>query len=138
MSIRNRASVVCIYQNKILALKYQDPHSKKIFWGIPGGQIDPPEKPEQTAIRETLEETKLKVVLDKRKRVIQKYSFCWNGKIVLCRTFFTSGKPLKAQLSKDRFDASYILERRWIQISQIDRYFHKHPLINRTIKSLIR
>ena len=138
MSIRNRSSIVCIYQNKILALKYQDPHSKKVFWGIPGGQIDPPEKPERTAMRETLEETKIHIVLDRKKRIIQKYSFYWNGKIVLCRTFFISAKPVKIKLPKHRFDATYILERKWIPVSQINRYFHNHPIINTTIKSLIR
>ncbi len=57
-----RNAVLCILRHKqeLLLLKRNNPPNKGLFTPV-GGKIDPFEKPMDTAIRETLEETGIKV-----------------------------------------------------------------------------
>lgn len=58
---RDRAGIIVIQDKKILLM--QRIKSGKLYYGIPGGHIEPGETPEQAALRELKEETSLDVEL---------------------------------------------------------------------------
>jgi len=45
---------------QVLMIKVKSPSTGKIYWSFPKGEIENREKPQQTAIRETFEETGIK------------------------------------------------------------------------------
>ncbi len=55
------AGTAIVQNNKILLLKTTPDSSQPNTWGPPAGHLDPGETPQQTAIRETKEETGLDV-----------------------------------------------------------------------------
>ena len=56
--MRNAAVMLIIKDGKILAVSRR--HNKAMF-GLPGGKVEPDETPDQAALRETFEETGVKV-----------------------------------------------------------------------------
>lgn len=88
---RQRATVIVLHENKVLGFQAVDPHSHKEYFLLPGGQIEAGESPEQTALRETLEETGYKIRLVPELQLRRRYDFEWNGKIHSCETVFFVG-----------------------------------------------
>ncbi len=89
--VRLRASVVCVFKNKILLVHLRDPHSGVIRLFPPGGQIESGESPVEAAERETQEETGVCVNVIPESEIIVNYPFFWSNRWVDCTThFFTA------------------------------------------------
>ncbi len=76
---RHRASVVCVAEGHLLLVRLRDPVSGFVAPYPPGGRVEDGESPEETARRETLEETGLRVRVDPRSEVVDTYPFRWAG-----------------------------------------------------------
>jgi tRNA(adenine34) deaminase len=125
---RERASVIVVHKNKVLGFHAVDPTSQKKYFFMPGGQIEPGETPEQTAVRETFEETGYKIRLLPNQQLRRRYDFEWNGKINHCDTLFFVGvldeewhQPWPVQ------DADYNIGSAWIPVKEVDAIFGYHP-----------
>ena len=99
-------------------IKIQDPADQKVYWVPPGGQIEPGETPEQTAVRETLEETGYHVRAIPNTDYAKEYDFQWNGFTYRCKTYFV-GASLEDAMKEKATDSTNILETAWIEDSQL-------------------
>lgn len=93
------------------------------FWSFPKGHVEGDETEFETSVRETLEETGLKVVLDSSKRFILHYyipELDIDKDVVLFL-----GEVLDD--SKFQKQASEIVELRWIPIAEVKNYFTRQP-----------
>jgi len=70
---RRRASVVCVRENHVLAVRLREPGTGRVIVVVPGGGIEAHESPTEAAIRETVEETGLSVRLDPTSEVVRRY-----------------------------------------------------------------
>ena len=61
--MRARVCAAIIQGDKILMVKHR--HDGKSYWTLPGGGVQPGESNEQALVREVLEETQLKVEVDR-------------------------------------------------------------------------
>ena len=61
---RIRASAVCVVHEHLLVVRLRDPATGAILHFIPGGKVEPGERPAHAAAREVLEETGLEVGID--------------------------------------------------------------------------
>lgn len=61
--------VLCVSQGNLLVVEHQDPATGERYWVLPGGGRERGETFEQTAVREVLEETGVKIRLMCRLRV---------------------------------------------------------------------
>lgn len=96
------------------------------FWSFPKGHTEGDETEFETSIRETLEETGLKVVLDSSKRFILHYyipELDIDKDVVLFL-----GEVLDD--SKFQKQASEIVELRWIPIAEVKSYFTRQPWLD--------
>jgi 8-oxo-dGTP pyrophosphatase MutT (NUDIX family) len=88
MKSRVRASAVVIHNERILCIRAQDPKSKKDFFFLPGGEVEPEETSVEAAERETFEETGFSVKVDALSRIY--FSLEWRRlrllDLVLSRT----------------------------------------------------
>lgn len=133
---RKRCSVVVVNNNKILGFNAEDPIDGKKYFFIPGGKPEKNETWEQTAIRETFEETGYKIRIDSNKSFIRKYDFYWNGDIYDCETWYFIGF-LESLESKVVCDASYHQGVSWVPLSDIDKTFDYHSDIRYSVKTLV-
>ncbi len=58
------SGVFCEYQDRVLFLKRHSEKVEGLRWGIPGGKLEPGEKPIEAAIRELAEETGIRSSAD--------------------------------------------------------------------------
>lgn len=121
---RHRSSAVVVYKNKILGFHAEDPVSKKKYFFLPGGMIDPGETAALTAVRETSEETDYKIKIFSDTEFRRKYDFTWNGKNQPCDTVFYLG-TLDEPWHEVRAvkDADYHRGVAWIDLKDIDKTF---------------
>ncbi len=116
--MRKRVSVFVIHENKILGFYAEDPYNHKKYFFLPGGLIEENETHEQTAIRETLEETGYSIEILKHITPEHRhYDFEWNGKNNDCDTHFFAGR-LTTTKAKEINDADYHRGVAWQPIKQ--------------------
>jgi 8-oxo-dGTP pyrophosphatase MutT (NUDIX family) len=139
MSIpRLRASVLCIQDNRLLALRYSDPCAGE-FWGVPGGAIEPDETPLQAAIRETREETGYEVELSHDPQLATEYDFVWKNQLYRCQTHWFAVRPREdAEHIPIAGDEDYITELRWIPVAEWRQMFSHHPEIQQAIGDVLK
>ncbi len=136
---RERASAVVVYKNKILGFHAEDPISKKKYFFLPGGMIDPGENAATTAVRESLEETDYKIKVFPETEFRRKYDFTWNGKNQPCDTRFFLG-TLNEEWHEVRpvQDAAYHRGVAWIDLKDIDRIFAYDKDILWAVQKLVK
>jgi tRNA(adenine34) deaminase len=136
---RKRASVIVIHNDSILTFLGRDPTSKREYFFLPGGSIEPNESPIQTAIRECYEETGYQAEVFLSPKKLKKYFFEWDGKLHLCETHFFKGK-LKSSFEnpKQVKDAKYNLGVVWVPINQIKSAFAYDKVIQKVVELFCR
>ena len=134
--IRHRVSLVVTGELGVLAFRAVDPHSKREYVFLPGGAIETGEEPEQTAIRETLEETGYTVTISEPRSIRKRYLFEWNGNTNDCDTIFFKGQlvPVPPQ---EVNDADYHRGVVWIPLTEVETIFSYHAAILNAIKGLL-
>lgn len=134
---RIRSSAICLRDNHILALKYQEPLTGE-FWGVPGGEIESGETPLEAAIRETYEETGYNVELIHDPELVIEYDFAWKDTLFHCRTHWFCVQPKRNTIHTPHAgDEEYIIELRWIPVDQWGSLFENYPVIQEAIEALI-
>lgn len=130
MTERNRTSVVCLHDDKILGFLGVDPHDGTRYVFLPGGKIEENESPTQCALREAREETGFEVSLESGFEFYSVYPFHWNNQDYLSRTVFFAGRledPNKAPALVQ--DESYNQGVVWIPVQDIEKTFSYTPEI---------
>lgn len=85
---RLRASVVCEAEGHLLVVRLRDPKTGVVALYPPGGAIEDGETPFETAERETREETGLRVRVDPKVELVDRYPFVWGGEEYDCTTHY--------------------------------------------------
>ncbi|MBX3185825.1 MAG: hemerythrin domain-containing protein [Labilithrix sp.] len=138
-STRRRASVVCEAEGRLLLVRLRDPVSGVEALYPPGGAIEPNEAPAETARRETLEETGVKVVVDAATELVDRYPFCWAGVDYDVTTHYfaaTLDEPFTTALPQV-VDASYNLGALWLASSEALEALAVHPAIASSVARVL-
>lgn len=122
---RKRVSVVILRHGNILAFRAEDPTSLRQFVFIPGGRMESGETVEQTAIRETLEETGFHIKCFSEPWLERVYDFEWDGRVNNCHTVFVAGELL-SDVAEQVDDAAYHRGVEWIPVSELSNVFAYH------------
>ena len=132
--LRERTSVVCVRGSSVLCIELEDPTTRKRMWSLPGGAIEEGETPADAAVRETLEETGYRVVLE-NPAVVTRYDFRWNARIYDCTCHWFRASPQDdSPTTVD--DAAYLLDARWLPLSEAARLMAYHPHIREMLLKL--
>lgn len=87
------------------------------YWGVPKGHMESGESEEETAVRETKEETNIDVEIISKKRYITNYV---TDKNIFKEVVFFLTKPKSFELVKQE---SEIIDLKWVPLSTIYDYF---------------
>ncbi len=121
---RNRSTVICLQDNKILGFHAVDPTSKVKYFFLPGGKIEEGESPAQSALRETLEETGYKIRLFPQAAIVKEYTFPWDGNVYFSKTVFYPAMLLKPTDTPAIVnDAEYHQGVDWVPATEIEKHF---------------
>ena len=127
---RERTSIVCVRDNRLLFVRYKEPETGKSFTGPPGGGVEPGEDPARTGERETLEETGYVVRVRPETEFISEYIFNWIGRDYLCRThWFAADLADPAAEPAPVDDADYNHGTVWLPRTEIEAELAYHPVI---------
>jgi 8-oxo-dGTP pyrophosphatase MutT (NUDIX family) len=125
-------------------VKLRDPVSTVEFWVPPGGKIEEGESPVQAAVRETLEETGIRVIPTEDPEHVLVCPFRWAGEDYLSTTHYITVRlaeaetALTTQDSKTAERESYILEHNWISIEDaLQEFSRPQPLISNAVREVI-
>lgn len=134
---RHRASAIVISEGKLLGFRAEDPFNSKPYFFLPGGQIEEGESAEQTAIRETLEETGYRIAIAPQPRLTATIDFEWNGDLYESTTTFLLGN-LVSNVSTFSGDADYHRGVAWVPVTELDQHFAYNQPILDAINSILR
>jgi 8-oxo-dGTP pyrophosphatase MutT (NUDIX family) len=137
---RLRASVVCEAEGRLLVVRLRDPVSGVEAYFPPGGGVEPGEEPAETARRETLEETGLRVRVDSQAVLVETYPFRWAGVDYDVTTHFF-GAALDQPFDPDIpavVDAPYNLGASWLPTSEALEAMSVHPAIASAVARVLR
>lgn len=135
---RERVSVVCVFEGKILCFVAIDPKSGQRFYFLPGGEIEPGESEIACGMRETMEETGYKVRLESESRLTKEYAFFWNGKEYDCVTHFYRGHLDEVfHIPHPVSDQDYNKGPVWIPTGKIHALFEYSKTIHDAVEALI-
>ena len=139
MKQRLRASAVCEADGRLLLVRLRDPVSGVEALYPPGGGVEPNEPPEETARRETLEETGVRVRVDPSIALLDRYPFTWAGVDYDVTTHYFAATPEEppAELAKV-IDADYNLGALWVPTSEALEAVAVHPAIASAVAHVLR
>lgn len=136
---RKRASVVVIYDGKILGFHATDPTSGAKYFFLPGGAIEPHESPAESAARECLEETGYEVKILEDTAFERKYDFAWDGQIYASHTvFYVAELERPWQPPQAVQDAAYHQGVEWMDIRKVPQLFAYHRDILWAVQKLLK
>jgi 8-oxo-dGTP diphosphatase len=105
---------------------------------VPGGAIEAGESPEAAAVRETLEETGLRVELAPRAPVVAHYPFLWADRAFEVTTHFFAVRLVDATASAEPVnDAAYLEGTHWIALSEVPLQLGFDPNILAAVNQLL-
>ncbi|OJY23838.1 MAG: hypothetical protein BGO98_18030 [Myxococcales bacterium 68-20] len=135
---RVRASAVCEAEGKLLLVRLRDPVTGVAALYPPGGGVEPNEAPAETARRETLEETGVRVRVDPALVLVDRYPFTWAGVDYDCIThyFAASAEEPPGALPKV-VDADYNLGAVWLPTREALDALAVHPAIASAVTRLL-
>ena len=133
---RYRSAALAIRNSFMLLVEHEDPFTKVRFWSVPGGGIERGESQEQTAVRETKEETGYHVTLVQESKIQTHYLFNWNNDVYDCHTtwFLAETKDIIGQPVDDE---SYVLRHGWLHIKERNKIFQNNASILNAVNSLL-
>jgi 8-oxo-dGTP pyrophosphatase MutT (NUDIX family) len=137
---RLRASVVCEAEGHLLLVRLRDPVSGVEALYPPGGGVEEGEAPEETARRETLEETGLRVRVEPKLEVVDQYPFRWAGVDHEITThYFAATLEDAFDLSIPQVvDAPYNLGASWMPVGDALQAMSVHPVIASACARVLR
>lgn len=136
VTVRERASIVVVHDEKILSFHAIDPHSGQNYHFVPGGLIEEGESAIACAERECLEETGYKAQAHSTTLKIREYDFIWNNKKVWCRTHFYKGQLSEPQKGPSQVDdADYNKGVVWVPSKEVSKYFNYDNSIYEVVKN---
>lgn len=138
MTLRQRASAVCLVHGRLLLVRMRDPSTRVELLFPPGGGIEPGETPEETARRETLEETGLRVRVDRASVVTVRYPYPWAGQTFDVTTHYFLAmldEPFREDLPNVR-DADYNLGAVWVE--EAASFAQMAPIIAGAVRDVLR
>ena len=135
---RDRASVVCVDQGRLLAVRLAIPGTGQSELFLPGGGVEAGEAPAATAVREALEETGYDVVVDTARVRTARYEFPWGKDTYDCTThFFPARLADSRRLPQAVHDADFNLGTVWVPLADVPRLFGYHAAILAEIQALL-
>jgi 8-oxo-dGTP pyrophosphatase MutT (NUDIX family) len=137
---RLRASAICEAEGRLLVVRLRDPVSGVEAPYPPGGGVEPGELPAETARRETLEETGLRVRVDPMLKVVDSYPFLWAGVDYEVTTHYF-GAALEGAFDATIapvIDADYNLGAAWMPVGEALDAMAVHPAIASSVSKVIR
>lgn len=140
---RLRSSVVCQERGNLLVVRLRDPVSHVEALYPPGGGIEPNEAPEETARREALEETGLRVAVQADMKTVESYPFTWGANDYDVTTHYFAAR-LEDPASFDHVippvtDADYNLGPSWVPANDaLDAMTSIHPSIGFPVAKILR
>ena len=139
MKQRVRASAVCEAEGRLLLVRLRDPVTRVEALYPPGGGVEPGEPPDETARRETLEETGVRVRVDPRLVLVDRYPFTWAGVDYDVTTHYFAATPETppAELPKV-IDAEYNLGAVWMPTNDGLEALEVHPAIATSASRVVR
>ena len=139
MKRRLRASVVCEAEGHVLLVRLRDPVTRIATWFPPGGGIEDGETPEETARRETLEETGLRVRIEPGS-FAQDYEFTWAAVDYAITTHWFRATLLDAfvRTIPPVVDAEYNLGAAWLPIDDALHELATHPDICTAMRRILQ
>jgi 8-oxo-dGTP pyrophosphatase MutT (NUDIX family) len=140
MKSRLRASVVCEAEGHLLVVRLRDPATGVDALFPPGGAIESGETPRETAQRETLEETGLRVRVDAALEIVETYPFRWAGVDYEVTThYFAASLESAFCLTVPAVnDAPYNLGASWLPVGEALRTMSVHPSIASAVADVLR
>lgn len=131
MKRRLRASVVCEADGHLLLVRLRDPVTGVEALFPPGGAIEPGEEPADTARRETLEETGLRVRVHPELAIVDTYPFRWAGVDYEVTTHYLAAslEGAKGLALPAVVDAPYNLGAVWLPANEAMEALSAHPAI---------
>lgn len=136
MKQRTRASVVCTHENKLLLVKLRDPSTGVVRLFPPGGKVEDNETPSMTAVRECLEETGVKVRVNRLKCLTDQYQFEWSGHIYSCTTTYFSATFIE-QTNSIVQDVSYNEGLKWLPVEEVEKTLQFDKNIQKSVLALL-
>lgn len=138
MITRVRASTVCLAEHAgdrhMLLVQLRDPLTRVATWFPPGGAVEPGETPAEAAVRETLEETGLRVSVG-AEMFAEDYPFTWAGVEYACTTHWyraVLNDPFPTTLPAV-VDADYHLGAAFLPLADALRELAVHPRIHAAV-----
>ena len=112
---------------------FEDPRSKTQNLFPPGGAIEAGESAENSAVRETLEETGYQVTLTGPGKT-HAYDYLWDGRVVACETIFfparlTEGAAPPLEVNDDSINKGI----EWVERDRLAQVLSCHETIRQAV-----
>jgi len=137
---RLRASAVCEAEGHLLVVRLRDPSSGVEAVYPPGGGVEPGEVPAETARRETLEETGIRVRIHPHLELVETYPFVWAGVDYEVTTHYFAASVVGAfdRTIAPVIDADYNLGAAWLPTEEALEAMAVHPDIASAVSRVLR
>ena len=139
MKTRLRGCPIVISDGLMLLVRLRDPVSGVEAFYPPGGGVEAGETPDVTAVREALEETGVRIVVDPASELVARYPFVWSGWDFDVTTHFYAAwlAPGEGRALSPVVDADYNLGAAWQPIADALALLAVHPPIAAATKKIV-